>query len=375
MTDFCQGRAWIELDRAALRHNVEQLQKRLPPGGALMPAVKANAYGHGAVLIAKELNTFGVDAFCVASVFEGIELRQNGVLGEILILGYTHPRYVPFLNQYRLTQTILDYSYALELNACGQTINVHIKIDTGMHRLGERFENRKELQQIFACDQFRVTGAYTHLYADDLSLPADRAVALEQSRAFYQTVKRMKELGHPIPKVHVLASGGLLHCPDIGGDYARPGIALYGQMSTKEEWSKVKHELRPVLSLKARIALVKDLHRGEGAGYGHQFKAERDTKIAVASIGYADGLPRSLSNGVGTVLVHGHIAPIVGRICMDQTLLDITDIPAVMPGDIAVFIGTSGSQEITACDIAEQSGTISNEVLSRLGARLERVLV
>lgn len=244
-----------------------------------------------------------------------------------------------------------------------------------MHRLGERFENRKELQQIFACDQLRVTGAYTHLYADDLSLPADRAAALEQSRAFYQTVKRMKELGHPIPKVHVLASGGLLHCPDIGGDYVRPGIALYGQMSTKEEWSKVKHELRPVLSLKARIALVKDLHRDERAGYGHQFKAERDTKIAVVSIGYADGLPRSLSNGVGTVLVHGHIAPIAGRICMDQTLLDITDIPAVMPGDIAVFIGTSGSQEITACDIAEQSGTISNEVLSRLGGRLERVLV
>ena len=133
--------------------------------------------------------------------------------------------------------------------------------------------------------------------------------------------------------------------------------------------------MRPVLSLKARIALVKDLHRDERAGYGHQFKAERDTKIAVVSIGYADGLPRSLSNGVGTVLVHGHIAPIAGRICMDQTLLDITDIPAVMPGDIAVFIGTSGSQEITACDIAEQSGTISNEVLSRLGGRLERVLV
>ena len=119
---------------------------------------------------------------------------------------------------------------------------------------------------------------------------------------------------------------------------------------------------------------MKDLHRGEGAGYGHQFKAEQDTRIAVASIGYADGLPRSLSNGVGTVLVHGHIAPIVGRICMDQTLLDITDIPVVMPGDIAVFIGTSGSREITACDIAEQAGTISNEVLSCLGARLERIV-
>lgn len=374
MTDFYQGRAWIELDRAALRHNVERLQKLLPVGGALMPAVKANAYGHGAVLVAKELNALGIDAFCVASIFEGIELRQNGVFGEILVLGYTHPRYVPLLHQYRLTQTVLDHPYALELSACAQNINAHIKIDTGMHRLGERFENLKGLQQIFDCTYLHITGAYTHLYADDLSLPVNRAAALEQSRAFYQTVDQLRGLGCLIPKVHLLASGGLLRCPDIGGDYARPGIALYGQMSTKEEWRKVEHELQPVLSLKARIVQVKDLFQGEGAGYGHQFKAERDTKIAVAAIGYADGLPRSLSNNVGAALVQGRMAPIVGRICMDQTLLDITDIPSATPGDIAVFIGKSGSMEITACDIAEQAGTISNEVLSRLGKRLERTL-
>ena len=184
MTDFYQGRAWIELDRAALRHNVERLKALLPAGGALMPAVKANAYGHGAVLISKELNALGIDAFCVATIFEGIELRQNGVWGEILILGYTHPRYAPLLKQYHLTQTVLDHSYALKLNACAQGINVHIKIDTGMHRLGERFENLEEIRQIFDCDQLCVTGAYTHLYADDLSLPENQAIALEQSRAF-----------------------------------------------------------------------------------------------------------------------------------------------------------------------------------------------
>ena len=375
MADFYQGRAWIELDRAALRHNVERLQALLSSGGALMPAVKANAYGHGAVLISKELNALGIDAFCVATVFEGIELRQNGVRGEILILGYTHPQYMPLLRQYHLTQTVLDRSYALELDACNQNINVHVKIDTGMHRLGERCEHLKELQQIFDCGQLRITGAYTHLYGDDFTLPADRASAFKQSRAFYQTIERLRGMGYVIPKVHILASGGLLHCPDISGDYARPGIALYGQLSTKEEWAKVGNELRPVLSLKARIALVRNLYQGEGAGYGHQFRAEQDTKIAVVSIGYADGLPRSLSNGVGAALVHGHIAPIIGRICMDQTLLDVTNIPAVMSGDIAVFIGKSGNQEITACDVAEQAGTISNEVLSRLGERLERSLI
>ena len=148
MTEFYQGRAWIELSRTALRHNVEQLQTLLPPNCALMPAVKANAYGHGAVLIARELNTLGVNAFCVATVFEGIELRQGGVAGEILILGYTHPQYVPLLVQYHLTQTILDYPYALELNACGQIINVHIKLNTGMHRLGENCENLDKIQRM-----------------------------------------------------------------------------------------------------------------------------------------------------------------------------------------------------------------------------------
>ncbi len=164
MTEFYQGRAWIELSRTALRHNVEQLQTLLPPNCALMPAVKANAYGHGAVLIARELNTLGVNAFCVATVFEGIELRQGGVAGEILILGYTHPQYVPLLVQYHLTQTILDYPYALELNACGQIINVHIKLNTGMHRLGENCENLDKIQRIFACQFLHIEGVYTHLY-------------------------------------------------------------------------------------------------------------------------------------------------------------------------------------------------------------------
>lgn len=372
MTDFYQGRAWIELDRAALRNNVEQLRKMLPPGCALMPAVKANAYGHGAVLIAGELNALGINAFCVATVFEGVELRQDGVEGEILILGYTHPQNVPLLVQYHLTQTVLDCAYAAELDKCGLTVDIHIKIDTGMNRLGERCEHLEKLRRIFTYHHLHITGAYTHLYEDDLALPENRMAALAQSRAFYQAVERLKMQGFLIPKVHILASGGLIHCPDIGGDYARPGISLYGLMSTKEEWSKVSHKLQPVLSLKARLALVKDLHQGEGAGYGHQFKAERDTKIAVAAIGYGDGIPRSLSNGVGAALVRGRVAPIVGRICMDQTLLDVTDIPSVVPGDTAVFIGASGEQEITACDVAAQAGTISNEILSCLGNRLLR---
>lgn len=359
MTEFYQGRAWIELNRAVLQQNVERLKALLPSGCVLMPAVKANAYGHGAVLIARELNALGINSFCVATIFEGIELRQNNVFGEILILGYTHPQYVPLLSQYRLTQTILDCSYAQELNSCKQPIHVHIKLDTGMHRLGERCENLRSLQQIFACGYLHVTGAYTHLYADDLTKPEDQMSALKQSEIFYQTIGRLKGLDCIIPKVHILASGGLLYYPELGGDYARVGISLYDH----------------VLSLKSRIVQIKDIFPGEGAGYGHQFIADRHTKIAVASIGYADGLSRSLSNGIGAALVRGHIAPIAGRICMDQTLLNVTDIPDAGTEDIAVFIGKSGRKEITACDLAGQTGTIPNEILSRLGLRLERRMI
>lgn len=374
MTGFCRGRAWIELDRAALRHNVEYLRALLPPGCALMPALKANAYGHGAALIAGELSALGVRAFCVATVFEGMELRRRGIRGEILILGGTHPRHVPLLARYHLTQTVVDLPYALELNARGQAVSVHVKLDTGMHRLGESCENPAGLRRIFACENLRVTGAYTHLYEDDLARPEDRAEARAQARAFYQAAEELERAGCRIPKVHLLASGGLLHCPDLGGDYARAGIALYGQLSTKAAWRSSGGALRPVLSLKARIVLIREVPQGEGAGYGHQFKAERRTRIAVAAIGYGDGLPRCLSGGVGAALVRGRAAPVAGRICMDQTLLDVTGVPEAAVGDTAVFIGKSGDREITACDVAEQAGTISNEILSRLGPRLEREL-
>lgn len=244
-----------------------------------------------------------------------------------------------------------------------------------MHRLGESCENLDKIQRIFAYQFLRITGVYTHLYEDDLTLPSNREAALTQGKAFYQAVDHLKHIGCQIPKVHILASSGLLHCPEIGSDYARAGIAIYGQLSTNDEWKKAGVVLKPVLSLKARITLIKEIAQGEGAGYGHQFQAKRNTKIAVAAIGYGDGIPRSLSNGVGAALVRGRVAPIVGRVCMDQTLLDVTDIPSTVSGDTAVFIGASGEQEITVCDVAEQTEAISNEVLSRLSIRLNRLVV
>lgn len=372
---FSCGRAWIELDGAALRYNVSSLTAELPEHCELMPAVKAEAYGHGAVLISKELNQIGVRAFCVAAVAEGVQLRKQKIKGEILVLGYTHPEDFHLLSQYNLAQTVVDYPYACLLNEYGKTISVHIGIDTGMHRLGERWENMEQIYEIFEMENLRIEGMFTHLSADDTMTPEDQEFTNAQIHDFYEVVEKLKEQGYPCPKLHLQASYGIVNYPDTAEDYARVGIALYGVLSTREDTESCRIPLKPVLSLKVRIASVRSVHPGEAVGYGRQFIADHEMKIATLAIGYADGLPRTLSNGVGEALVKGYRVPIVGRICMDQTMIDVTDIPDVQSGDIAVIIGTSGEEEITACDIAEQTGTISNEVLSRLGSRLERMWV
>lgn len=363
------ARAWVELDRQALAHNVQVLTDLLPPGCTLMPAVKANAYGHGAMPLAGELNRLGVEAFCVATAQEGAELRQGGVRGEILVLGYTHPDQAALLHRYRLTQTVMDRAYGQALDAQGKPLQVHLKLDTGMHRLG--CEHWEELIPLFSCRCLEITGIFTHLCA--AGAPQEREFTLAQGRAFDQAAEALARRGCPVPKRHILSSCGLLYYPELGGDYARVGIALYGVLSEGGQQCPV--DLHPVLSLKARVAQVRSLAAGEGAGYDLKFTAQRPTKLAVLTIGYGDGLPRSLGCGRGAVLLRGCRAPIVGRVCMDQTLVDVSDCPAAAPGEEAVLIGRSETEEISACDVARQAGTISNEVLSRLGARLERILI
>ena len=196
-----------------------------------------------------------------------------------------------------------------------------------------------------------------------------------QAAAFDRVICDLNKRGFNCGKIHLLSSYGLLQYPELAGDYARIGIALYGVLSQGTDMESCRINLRPVLSVKVRVALIKDLYAGETAGYGLGYRAESNRKIAVLSIGYADGIPRDLSCGKGRVLIAGSEAPIIGLICMDQMLVDVTDIPDAAAGDTAVLIGTSGSRKITACDLAEQTGTITNEVLSRLNIRLNRLMV
>ncbi len=385
-----RSRAWIELNMDALRHNVEYLQSLLPGRCALMPVVKANAYGHGAGLIAKELSAMGIRSFCVACVSEGMELRRQNIAGEILVLGYTHPDQFPLLDQYALTPTAVDHAHALALSAYTCCVSrqkllpVHVAIDTGMHRLGEPAGHETQIREIFTLPGLQITGMYTHLASASGTDPASQNFTRKQIDAFYQLAEKLEKDMPPCVKLHLQASYGILRYPLQNVDYARPGIALYGLLSNAADTRDFSDRLRPVLSLRARVASVHLLSPGESAGYDMAYTATRPTTVATITIGYADGLPRSLSQppaeqglqqNMGCVLLHGQRVPIVGRICMDQLLADVTALPQTRPGDIATLIGRDGQESISAANLADTCGTITNELLSCLGPRLERLIL
>ncbi len=371
---YQRGRAWIELNLSHLAHNVKQFQKILPKTCALMPAIKANAYGHGAALIGRALENMGISDFCVASLGEAIELRNAGITGQILVLGYTSPYQFSELSRYHLTQTVIDLSYAKQLNDFKEPVCVHVSIDTGMRRLGERSENIEQICQIWKLKNLRITGVFSHLCTADGQSAADHRFTREQISRFNANIDFLHKQGFSGFKTHLQSSYGVLNYPELNYDYARIGIALYGVLSSPSDRISAKVDLKPVLSLKSRIECVKELHMGESIGYGLTFTAPKEMKIAAVSIGYADGIPRELSNK-GHVLVHGKKAAIIGRICMDQLLIDVSGLPDISSGDEVVLIGCCKDREISAANIAEYAGTISNEILSRLGNRLERIPV
>ncbi len=378
-------RAWISIDKENLLHNVKELRRLSGAGCALMPAVKANAYGHGDVLVCRILQDAGIRDYCVASVDEGIRLRQAGISGQILILGYTHPDGFAELMHYRLTQTAVDLDCAGRLSVyagkvnCGRTagnrdtIAVHVGVDTGMHRLGIPYDRTDLIEKVWGLPDLRVTGLFSHLCVSDGLTDAEEKYTREQIQRFDQAADYLHKKSIRGFKCHIQGSYGLLTYPEYSYDLSRPGIALYGCLSSADDRVRASVSLKPVLSLKARAASIKELPAGESAGYGLTYTADSTRRIAIVSVGYADGIPRSLSN-CGEALVRGRKIPVIGRICMDQLTLDVTDVPGILPGDEVVLIGSSGECRLTAEDMAGKAGTITNEILSRLGGRLRRVV-
>ena len=367
-----EGRAWVEIDLGALAFNVAQLRSMLPEGCDIMAVVKTDAYGHGMERVAKRLREEGIRSFAVATVGEGVRLRECGLDGDILVLGYTHPIDAALLSDFELTQLVFDGVHAKALDETGHRMRVHIAIDTGMHREGIQISDLSEIESVFSSKNIAVEGLATHFAAADSLSADDVSFTKLQTERFYATVDALKAKGYNIGKLHTQASYGLYNHSNIRCDYVRVGIGLYGVMSHDSD-ARLRPVLRPVASLKAVISQTRWIGAGESVSYGRTYVADRPVNLATVCIGYADGIPRNMSGKNGACIVHGHRAPIVGRICMDVLMVDVTGIDAAAPGDIATLIGTDGDEEVRCEDVARVSGTITNEILCRLGGRLPRI--
>ena len=368
-----KDRAYIELNLANLTHNVSVLKAALPANAELMGVVKREAYGHGSYAVATHLEKTGVKAFAVATIDEGIALRRYGIRGEILILGFTDVRRAKELKTYRLTQTLIDFPYAEKLNRQKIPVSVHIAIDSGMHRLGLDTDDRDGVQKLFQMKHLHIQGIFTHLCCADSRKPEDISFTRKQIRSFYGLISQMETAGLPIPKIHLQSSYGLLNYPDLPCDYVRAGISLYGVSSSPDDRTLLQPKLRPVLALKAKVVLIREISRGETVGYDRTFRAERNSRIAILPIGYGDGLPRNLS-GKAMVRISTHLLPVIGRICMDQLAIDLTGADDVSVGDTAILIDNAENSHLLAPNVAALSGSISNELLCRLGTRLPVVI-
>ena len=368
------GRAWVEIDMTALVHNIAVLRSSLPVGCELMAVVKTDAYGHGAVKVALRAQQEGVKSFAVATVGEGVQLRECGVDGDILVLGYTHPSDTNFLSAFWLTQLVFDSAYAKALDEAGHIIRVHIAVDTGMHRLGVESSNLEEFEEIYACENLKIEGVATHFAsADSLEVDDMDFTSLQMTR-FSETISMLKRKGYTIGKLHAQSSYGIINYPVIAYDSARAGIMLYGVMSHNESTLRTLN-LRPMLAFRALVAQVRRIRAGESVSYGRAFTAEKPMLLATICAGYGDGVPRQMSGNGGCCIVRGHKVPIVGRICMDMLMVDVTGIDDVRQGDIVTILGKDGSEEIRCEDVAAASGTISNDILCRIGWRLPKVYI
>ncbi len=380
------NRIWIELDAEALRHNVEECRKRIAPETKVMGIVKANAYGHGAVQVASKLYEFGVDFFGVATLDEGIELRNAGIGGSILVLGYTAPSCAGELYKYDLIQTLVDLDYAKQLDECfGQAVKAslprakaprlkcHIAVDTGMHRIGFMIDRFEDMKEAYGLENLDVCGLFSHLCVSSSPVEDNVKFTHLQIERFFDIKKRLEEAGIDPGTTSLQNSFATVNYPKQPADYARYGILMYGMRSNYKDYLSQPVDLRPVMTLKTHIECVREIAPGETVGYGRTFKAERPTKIATCTCGYADGIPRTLSGGKLRAIVNGHYVYGVGRICMDQLMLDVTDVPDVRTGDVAILIGSDGEKRIAIEDWTEPAGSISNAILSCLSSRVENM--
>lgn len=363
--------AYIEVNLKNLGKNIERIKAIISDKTKVMAVVKGNAYGHGVVEVSKCLNSIGIFNFAVSSLDEAIVLRENGIKGDILVFGYTDPKRAFEIGENNITQTIVSFEHAEGLDKYGLNIKCHLKIDTGMKRQGISYERIEEIIEVFKLKNLNIKGIYSHLSSSDSLVKEEIKFTKKQIDRFNIVVNRINKEGFE-PKSHIQSSYGILNYNHHHYDFVRIGILMYGSLTSSGDNPKINLNLEPILSLKAPIVSIKKIKKGDRVGYSNMFIAPKDMTIALIPIGYTDGIDRRLSFKNGEALIKGRPAKMVGKISMDNIIIDISDIEGIVVGDEAILIGRDGSEEITALDLAEKSSTITPDVFSSLSYRLDR---
>jgi alanine racemase len=373
MTSLPKGRSTVcTIDLAALRWNFQQVRKIVGSGIAVLSVVKANAYGHGAPSVAKALAQAGTESFGVATLEEGIELRAAGIGVPILLLAGAYPEQLGEIIEHRLTP-VVSHTQALqrwehEARGGGAKLSFHLKVDTGMGRIGLRAEEVDNwLPELGKLRALRLEGLLSHFsHAESV----EGNYTQMQLRSFQKVAERLRGAGYEPSQIHLANSAAVITLPKAHFTMVRPGLMLYGAYPSPKMASKV--ELKPVLTWKTRVLQLKRVPEGSSISYGQTFITGRESLIATVPVGYADGYHRLLSNRA-QVLVRGRRAPVVGRVCMDLTMIDVTDIEGVAEGDEVILLGTQGKAQIAADEMAGWAETISYEIFTSIGARVPRI--
>lgn len=367
---------WAEIDLGAIAHNIREVRRVTTPSAKVMAVVKGNGYGHGAVEVSQAALANGADWLGVARVAEGAALREAGIEAPVLVLSYIPPEQSGEVIHHRLSQAVYTREMALALAEAaageGTRARVHVKVDTGMGRIGwvAGPGAAREILELARIPHLEIEGLFTHFAAADAS---DKSYTLEQFHRFIELTDELRKNGLEIPIRHAANSPALMELPETHLDMVRAGIVVYG-LYPSDEVDHSRVELRPAMSLKARVAYVKEVPAGFKVSYGCTFTTDRPTVIATLPLGYADGYSRLLSSR-GEALLHGRRAPVVGRVCMDQIMVDVGHISGVKMGDEAVLIGRQGDEEISADEVAKKLGTINYEVVCMVSYRVPRVYI
>lgn len=373
---------WCEVSAANLAHNLELFRKLLQPGTGIAAVVKANAYGHGVAQVVPIMEGLGVEMYAVHSLVEAQDVRACGGTKPILVMGYIPPAQIARMSDPTVHVLLSSREVLRALASRGAELGVawpvHIKVDTGTHRQGVPPEDAAHLAREAQGAGLAVVGVATHFA--NIEDTTDHSYAFQQLRRFRQALQLVERVTGQLPYVHAACSAAALLFRETDFTMARLGISLYGHWPSRETYLSwlLQHgrdgiTLKPVLSWRARIGQIKTVGAREPIGYGLSYRTTRVTRVAVLPVGYAEGYPRALSNR-GSVLVHGQRAPVLGRVCMNITMVDVTDIPQAAEGDVATLIGPDGEERVTAEELAELCGTINYEILARLSPALPRVL-